>query len=178
MAGQLKLYVFGDQTYDIQPRLKDLLRNRNNPVLEDFLVKAYDAIRMGIYNLPREVREDLPRFTCVDDLVLWDQTGKRCVPLDMAVTCMYQLGTFIRYAPEENALNGMRNSRILICIKAKSLVMPVPNNPEFLVSAPEHLQPLLLAAAAAHWILCRWLSMRSLWHLEQACLWPMLQTES
>lgn len=95
MADHLNLYVFGDQTYDIKPYLKDLLQNRDNPVLEDFLVKAYDAVRTEIFKLPHQVREDLPRFTCYHDLVLWNQTGKRCIPLDMAVTCMYQLGVFI-----------------------------------------------------------------------------------
>ncbi|KAL9056770.1 MAG: hypothetical protein Q9162_002741 [Coniocarpon cinnabarinum] len=98
MADDLKLYLFGDQTYDIQPYLKDLLRHRHNPVLEDFLAKAYDAVRAEIYNLPVQVRDDLPRFTCMDDLVLWNQSGRRCVPLDMAVTCMYQLGHFINQA--------------------------------------------------------------------------------
>ncbi|KAL2145509.1 hypothetical protein VTI28DRAFT_7145 [Corynascus sepedonium] len=95
MKNQLSLYLFGDQTFDIQPHLRDLLIKRNNPVVHDFLVKAYNAIRAEIYHLPRPVREDLPRFTCLDDLILWDHSTKRCIPLDMAVTSMYQLGTFI-----------------------------------------------------------------------------------
>lgn len=96
MKNQLSLYLFGDQTFDIQPHLRDLLIKRNNPVVHDFLVRAYNAIRAEIYHLPRPVREDLPRFTCLDDLILWDHSTKRCIPLDMAVTSMYQLGTFIR----------------------------------------------------------------------------------
>lgn len=97
MTGQLKLYLFGDQTCDVQSHLKDLIHHRDNPVLEDFLVKAYNAIRTEIYTLPCEVRENLPRFTCIDDIILRKQDVKRCVPLDMALTCMYQLGIFIRY---------------------------------------------------------------------------------
>ncbi|KAH7139674.1 hypothetical protein B0J13DRAFT_66577 [Dactylonectria estremocensis] len=100
MSDNLKLYVFGDQTYDIQPHLKDLLQNRGNPVLEDFLVKAYDAIRAEIFKLPHQVRDDVPRFTCYQDLVLWNQSGRRCIPLDMAVTCLYQLGVFIIQAED------------------------------------------------------------------------------
>ena len=96
MSDHMKLYLFGDQTYDIQPEFKDLLLHRRNPVLEDFLVKAYSTIRKDIYKLPKEIREELPRFTCLDDLILRKQGGKRCIPLDMAVTCMYQLGVFIR----------------------------------------------------------------------------------
>lgn len=96
MSDQMTLYLFGDQTYDTQPDLKDLLLYRDNPVLENFLVKAYDTIRKDLYKLPDEIREDLPRFTCLDDLILRKQDGKRCIPLDMAVTCMYQLGVVIR----------------------------------------------------------------------------------
>lgn len=109
MAQGMKLYLFGDQTFDLQPHLKDLLQNRKNPVLEDFLTKAYDALRTEIYKLPPQVREELPRFTCVDDLILWNQNGKRFVPLDMAVTSMYQLGTFITQAePGDFAANKSR----------------------------------------------------------------------
>lgn len=95
MADRLKLYLFGDQTYDIQPRLKELLQHRDNPILEAFLEKTYDAVRVEIYKLPQNIKEDLPRFTSTEDLVLWSRSGKRYVPLDMAVTCMYQLGAFV-----------------------------------------------------------------------------------
>ncbi|KAI3335280.1 ketoacyl-synt-domain-containing protein [Ustulina deusta] len=95
MAEQYKMYLFGDQTYDVQPHLKNLMRSRDNPLLEDFLVKAYESIRREIYKLPAEARDSFPQFSSVDDLILWKRDGKRCVALDMAVTCMYQLGTFI-----------------------------------------------------------------------------------
>lgn len=96
MADQLRLYLFGDQTYDIQPYLKDLIRYTDNPVLGDFLLKACNAIRTEIYQLPHEVRNDLPRLTGLEDIILLKPGRKRCIPLDMAVTCMYQLGLFIR----------------------------------------------------------------------------------
>ncbi|KXG47306.1 Acyl transferase/acyl hydrolase/lysophospholipase [Penicillium griseofulvum] len=95
MAGHLKLYLFGDQTYDLQTHLKDLLQKRNNPVVEHFLVRSYDAVRAEIFKLPPSIREAYPRFTCVDDLIMWNQNGERLVPLDMAVTSIYQLGMFI-----------------------------------------------------------------------------------
>ena len=92
----MKLYLFGDQTYDIQSDLEDLLKHKQNPILEDFFVKAYDAIRLEIYSLPQKVRDGLPRFTCFHDLIFRKEGGKGCTPLDMAMTCVYQLGTFIR----------------------------------------------------------------------------------
>ena len=96
MADHLKLYLFGDQTHDVQPNMKTLLHSRNNPILEDFLVKSYDALRLEIYKLPPQIRDDLPRFTSLDDLIVWERKETRCIPLDMALTCLYQLGTFIR----------------------------------------------------------------------------------
>ncbi|KAK4147650.1 ketoacyl-synt-domain-containing protein [Dichotomopilus funicola] len=113
MADQRKLYLFGDQTHDIKPQLKRLLQNRSAPVVEDFLTRAYDGIRTEIYDLPHETRESLPRFTSLDDLVQWDvgATGEgRCVALDMAVTCMSQLGTFISEA--DGWYNGANTSRV------------------------------------------------------------------
>lgn len=96
MAEQLKLYIFGDQTYDVERDLPSLMRYRDNPALEKFLENSYDAIRTELYSLPSEIRDDLPRLTCLDDLILRKQDGRRCIPLDLAVTCLYQLGTFIR----------------------------------------------------------------------------------
>ncbi|CAK1367940.1 unnamed protein product [Cercospora beticola] len=111
MSGSQKLYLFGDQTYEVQPHLKDLLRYRTNPVLDDFLVKAYDVIRNHIYELPIQVRDDLPRFTCVDDLLLMKPASTRCIPLDMAITCLYQLGVFISQTDLEYPRSD--NARVL-----------------------------------------------------------------
>ncbi|KAJ6092090.1 Type I Polyketide synthases (Type I PKS) [Penicillium canescens] len=102
MAKQLPLYLFGDQTFDVQPHWKQLLWKRDNLTLEDFAGRSYDAIRTEIYKLPQQIRDNLDRVTCVDDLVSWDYSGRRCIPLDMAVTCMYQLGTFICQVERES----------------------------------------------------------------------------
>ncbi|KAJ3526299.1 hypothetical protein NM208_g11257 [Fusarium decemcellulare] len=95
MATNMKLYLFGDQTFDIQPHLRNLLQKRDHLFLQDFLTKAYNAIRVEMYRLPLKVRNDLPRFTCQEDLLLWDQSGKRCVALDMAMTTMYHLAKLV-----------------------------------------------------------------------------------
>ena len=95
MSDHLKLYLFGDQTFHLHPHFEMLLRSRDNLILDNLLVKAYNVIRTEIHKLPPQVRDALPRFTCLEDLVLWRQDGRRCVPLDMAATCLYQLGAFI-----------------------------------------------------------------------------------
>lgn len=95
------LYLFGDQTYDIGPHLKTLLleSQRGNALLSDFFQRAYSALRKEIYQLPLQERESLPRFTSVEDLVIWRarsaEEARQCVPLDMSLTCMYHIATFI-----------------------------------------------------------------------------------
>ncbi|KAJ4203167.1 fusarubin cluster-polyketide synthase [Fusarium falciforme] len=96
MTDNLNLYLFGDQTFDIKPHLQKLFQQRDHLFLQDFLTKAYNAIRVEMYRLPFKVRNDLPRFTCQEDLLRWDESGKRCIALDMAMTTLYHLGTFIR----------------------------------------------------------------------------------
>ncbi|KAK3390615.1 conidial yellow pigment biosynthesis polyketide synthase [Podospora didyma] len=92
------LYLFGDQTFDVEPHLHRLLAAKNtNVVLKEFLDKTYDALRLQIFQLPKPVREELPRFTSIEDVLLWKRSdgSSCCVPLDMAITCMYQVGSFL-----------------------------------------------------------------------------------
>lgn len=97
MADQpLKLVIFGDQTCDLRPHWKELFHLRNNPAVESFLVKAYDAVRNEVYKLPVDVRNDIPRFNCLNDLILSNRaSGRRCLAIDTAVSCIYELATFI-----------------------------------------------------------------------------------
>jgi hypothetical protein len=95
MTTPAKLFLFGDQTFDVQIHLKQLYRLRDDPLLDDFLVKSYVALRKEIYKLPAQVRDDIPRFTATEDLASWNQDGKHCIALDMAITCMCHLGVFI-----------------------------------------------------------------------------------
>ncbi|KAH9904016.1 hypothetical protein F4778DRAFT_770564 [Xylariomycetidae sp. FL2044] len=98
MAADMKLHLFGDQTFDIQPHLQGLLLKRDDLFLRDFLDKAYSAVRLEIYKLPSHIRDGIPRFTSLEDMFLWDRTGKRCIALDMALTTIYHIGIFISHA--------------------------------------------------------------------------------
>ncbi|KAK4122076.1 ketoacyl-synt-domain-containing protein [Parathielavia appendiculata] len=118
MESNLKLYLFGDQTFDIQPHLRDLLGKRHNPIVQSFLVKAYDAVRAEIYQVPRPLRDDMPRFTCLEDLILYDHGSKRCLPLDMAVTSLYQLGVFLGQEADTWHCPGAKSSVLGLCTGA------------------------------------------------------------
>jgi hypothetical protein len=99
MADHLKLnlVIFGDQTFDLTSRWRDLFYLRNNPAVEEFLEKSFIAVRNEIYELPVDIRNNIPRFNCLNDLILSNQAGPRRVPaIDTAVACIYELATFIR----------------------------------------------------------------------------------
>lgn len=114
---QVSLYLFGDQTYDIGPHLKALLleSQRGNVLLSDFFNRAYSALRKELYQLSVQERESLPRFTSIEDLVLWrsssPQEVRQCIPLDMSLTCMYHIAAFIAQAKHEYP--SSRDSRLL-----------------------------------------------------------------
>jgi hypothetical protein len=97
MADQLNLLLFGDQTFDVGPHFSSLLEARDNLFLHALLRGAYNALRTELYTLPPAIRQDLPRFTCLEDLASWRHggSGKRCIALDMAMTTLWQLGKFI-----------------------------------------------------------------------------------
>ncbi|KAI1174098.1 beta-ketoacyl synthase [Nemania sp. FL0916] len=98
MPGQLRLCIFGDQTFDLGPHWKSFFGLRSDPIVDDFLTKAYDAVRNEVYRMPLEEQESLPRFTCINDLILLNQKGKRCVAIDTAIGSIYQLAVFINQA--------------------------------------------------------------------------------
>ncbi|KAI1142789.1 polyketide synthase [Hypoxylon sp. FL0543] len=147
MGQQETLYLFGDQTFDVEPHLHKLLDASNsNVILGDFLEKAYNALRVQIFQLPKHVREKLPRFTTIEDVLLWKQPkgGIRCVPLDMAVTCMYQLGSFIisqtgkEYPkPDDTCILGLCTGALAAVAVScsKSLAELVPRAVEIVVVA-------------------------------------------
>jgi hypothetical protein len=99
----MELFFFGDQTLDIQPYFKDLISHRNSPVLDDFLAKSYHVLRTELDQLPRNVKAELPRFTCIDDIILRKKGDKSCIALELALTTMYQLGVFMRYVENNQA---------------------------------------------------------------------------
>jgi hypothetical protein len=100
MAEHINLYLFGDQTFNAINQLSSLLQARDNLVLDCLLTKAYNALRTEIHELPSETSKSIPRFCAIEDLVNARKFGKRCVPLDMALTCLYHLSKFIVCADE------------------------------------------------------------------------------
>jgi len=100
MVQQVSTFLFGDMTYDFIAKLNDLLIVNNNPVLTAFFERAYHSLRSEIGTLPQRQRDYFPRFSSIVDLCTRQKTDGGLNPaLLKALTIIYQLGYFIRYAP-------------------------------------------------------------------------------
>jgi len=97
MAHQtLQVYLFGDQTYEINTKLCGLLLSNDNPILISFFERVFFALRTEIGQLPLRERESFPLFSSISTLLSRQRENALNPALEGALTCMYQLGYFIR----------------------------------------------------------------------------------
>ena len=97
MRSQGRLHLFGDQTNNFVPGLRQLLRTKDSPLLLSFLEKTHLALRREIAQQSREVQEFLPRFSNVTDLFSAYSADRESAPvLASTLTTIYQLGSVIR----------------------------------------------------------------------------------
>ena len=96
MAEPMRVYVFGDQTFDIADSLASVIRNANDALVPDFLEQACQTLKDEILKLVPDQQEECPRFAKVLDLVpLW----RSCTlnpALAQALTCITHIATFLR----------------------------------------------------------------------------------
>lgn len=98
MKSQECLCLFGDQTNDFVPGLRQLLRIKDGPLLLSFFEKTHITLRQEITRQSREIQELLPRFSGIADLLASYSTDLDSTPvLASTLTAIYQLGSFIRY---------------------------------------------------------------------------------
>lgn len=91
------VYLFGDQTGDFDTGLRDLFQSKSNSLLTCFFERCYYAIRQEINRLPPSQQEGFPRFTNVVELLARYRESSDNVALGSVLTCIYQLGCFIKY---------------------------------------------------------------------------------
>lgn len=96
MASPHRVYLFGDQTFDIEDSLRSLLRC-NDTLIVHFFQDAYRAIRTEIGRLPPHARDLFPRFASVADLLSRRQSGFIHPAVEQFLCLTHSLGTFIRY---------------------------------------------------------------------------------
>ncbi|KAI1363172.1 polyketide synthase for naphthopyrone YWA1 [Xylaria arbuscula] len=97
-SSQGRVYLFGDQTHDFVPGLRQLLRAKDCPLLLSFLEKTHLALRLEIAQQSRQTQELLPRFANIGDLfAAYSPEHEAASVLASTLTTIYQLGGFIRY---------------------------------------------------------------------------------
>ena len=92
----MHIFLFGDQTYDFVPDLRQLLRTRNKPILNAFLEQSHFVIRaqMNLW-LPAEERQRY-RTSTLAHLLQKYCDGELSPAFQVALHSVSQLGNFIR----------------------------------------------------------------------------------
>ncbi|KAH8585883.1 beta-ketoacyl synthase [Bisporella sp. PMI_857] len=96
MAGMVRVYLFGDQTYETNAKLCALLSSTGNPILASFLDQAFNVIRAEVGRLPLQQFRDLPSFTSLAEILARQRDGGLNPAFQTALSIIYQLGSFIR----------------------------------------------------------------------------------
>ncbi|KAJ6043159.1 type I iterative polyketide synthase [Penicillium canescens] len=99
MAQNHRIYLFGDQTYDIDAPMRELLLH-SDPILTSFFERTLHVLRLEISQLPSQVRYEFPRFSSIADLVSRRRDTRLHSSLQMSLVLIYQLGSFIRIHSE------------------------------------------------------------------------------
>jgi naphtho-gamma-pyrone polyketide synthase len=97
MEATSRVYLFGDQTGEFDSGLRRLIQAKNNSFLTSFIEKCYHALRQEITQLPPSDRELFPRFTSIVGLLSKYHESGPNPALESALTCIYQLASFIGY---------------------------------------------------------------------------------
>ncbi len=92
------VYIFGDQTNSFESYLTQLLHAKGCSVLSSFFEQAHYALRLEISRLPISRQGWFPRFTSIVDLLTRKSDSGSNPALELALLCLTQLASFIRYA--------------------------------------------------------------------------------
>jgi naphtho-gamma-pyrone polyketide synthase len=96
MAQDMRVFVFGDQSGDVIPELRELVSVKDNPLLLSFFQRAYITLRDEVAHHPQAVR-GLPGFVSVENL-LWrySESGIRNPAIESALVCIHQIASLLR----------------------------------------------------------------------------------
>ncbi|RJE19624.1 polyketide synthase [Aspergillus sclerotialis] len=98
MNEPLHVYLFGDQTSDFVPELRELFKVKEGCLLGSFFERTNIALRHEIAKNPREVQETIPCFSRLSDLLAQYASDTKAAPiLESTLMTLTQLASFIRY---------------------------------------------------------------------------------
>ncbi|KAH8585391.1 polyketide synthase-like protein [Bisporella sp. PMI_857] len=96
MSVPVNVFLFGDQSYDFVPSLRELLRTNNNPILSAFLEQAHYVLRaQAIQSLPPSIHKAC-RTASLAQLLRKYEDGTLPASFTTPLFCLAQLGWFMR----------------------------------------------------------------------------------
>ncbi|KAF2211538.1 hypothetical protein CERZMDRAFT_42949 [Cercospora zeae-maydis SCOH1-5] len=93
---QMRVWAFGDQTYDCSEALSQLLRVRDDAIVVDFLERSCAVLKSELAGLSSEQQQENPRVATLAELMPAYRSGTLNPALSQALTCITQLGLFIQ----------------------------------------------------------------------------------
>jgi hypothetical protein len=90
------VYVFGDQTDDCRGSLRFLLRTRQDPLLEEFLILAFRRLRGEIFKCQTSRQAKLFNFASLQELLDVKFEGHCKVAVEHAITSICQFAMFMK----------------------------------------------------------------------------------
>ncbi|KAL8757001.1 MAG: hypothetical protein Q9199_002543 [Rusavskia elegans] len=114
MPPNMNILLFGDQATDYHNNLRNKLREKNNPTLSSFLDQANAALCEEVARQPRLVRDTIPSFSTLLDLVDWFDTAKASNPaVESAICTICQIACLISYQYQSSSQFDPSNTRII-----------------------------------------------------------------
>ncbi|KAF2787644.1 polyketide synthase [Melanomma pulvis-pyrius CBS 109.77] len=123
MEENIILFLFGDQTEDSRSHLRALLRTELDPILEVFLQKSYEAIRLELLcPLRVEERRDWT-FSNLLELLELKVQGTQRAALENAITTICQFGLFFKRCHAKRGLYPDTRSTKMVGLCTGSLAV-------------------------------------------------------
>jgi hypothetical protein len=92
----MEFLVFGDQTADQYPILRDVCRLKSNRILQSFLERSAAALRDEVQRLPPKWRAAIPDFVTISQLVdTYNDSGVKVPQLESCIVTIAQLSHFL-----------------------------------------------------------------------------------
>jgi len=95
MAQPTRIIVFGDLVYNFQQDLRQLLHNKSNANLVDFISRATFALCDECAKLPQLEQDRLPQFSTLVELLDNSDSAIAAPAVRFALLCLYQVGCFV-----------------------------------------------------------------------------------
>ena len=97
MASQMNIFLFGDQASDYHDNLRSKIHQKSHPLLTSFLERTTIALRQEVAQQPHLIRNTIPSFTSLLELVDWfDDVEVSNPAMESALCCITQVACLLR----------------------------------------------------------------------------------